>query len=67
MSTDNQATVTNEFLYGVFPRYRCVDNPDADKVLTKQWWSGFIAGAIGVEIALLSYLIGAEIMKRHKN
>ena len=66
MST-NEATVTNEILYGIFPRYRCVDNPDADRVLTKQWWNGFIAGGIVVEIALLSYLIGAEIMKRRKN
>lgn len=65
--SSNEATVTTEVLYGIFHRYRCVDNPDADRVLKRQWWNGFIAGGFVVEIALLSYLIGAEIMKRRKN
>lgn len=67
MST-NEATITNEVKYGLFHRYRCVDNPDADRVLTRQWWNGFVAGAIASEIVIISLFIGAEYyIKRRKN
>lgn len=63
MST-KEATVTNRVYGGIFQIYRCIDNPDADKVLKKQWWNGFIAGAVAVELVVI---LGIVYMRRCKN